>query len=560
MAKRKDNMNKYQEGSDLSDNDGSYINDNSNSLTVNELKSRLVHMNVEIDFIARPKKYYLEKYNEAINDPYRREIIKKYFEEDKNKSSRREKKSNDLTKNKRKRSEEENMQNFEDNMTSVEDNINYIKDCSNIKNMTINLNPVPQTPENNYKLNIDNNISGYIFTPPRQSSEKKIIAHNVKTHSINLKSTTKTDTIYNQGPENAVFVSIDIPSQVYSEQNNIPDIKPINTKNHFSNREVPLNSSMSAVSNDREAPIEAPKPYVRVNSAVNLNNSSSPFYKDNNPQLKRVNSGQMYGTKMDILMERSDRHRSPSPNNGLNIHRQVSHSQKSFKSPNQNQVFLDEIKIATSPRASSQSLNNRMLVINSINSTQLPDQSSQRIGNSSPFISNEPKKLRVSLHFSSVNDKIQMLLLGFGSAVLLGSIYYLIKNIHYDVNPIQNLITNNPASTKTLIVISVVAFGVIAFLIRENWQAKQRTYKIIAENSVQEIKDHLINKHESSEVFENEFTDNYCLHNKESIGNYRNNILPYIRSMIQTDDLLEEAYVMRDGSQRCVWRLKSTQM
>jgi hypothetical protein len=94
----------------------------------------------------------------------------------------------------------------------------------------------------------------------------------------------------------------------------------------------------------------------------------------------------------------------------------------------------------------------------------------------------------------------------------------------------------------------------------KNWQAKQRTYKIIAENSVQEIKDHLINKHESSEVFENEFTDNYCLHNKESIGNYRNNILPYIRSMIQTDDLLEEAYVMRDGSQRCVWRLKSTQM
>lgn len=559
MAKRKDNMNKYQESSDLSDNDGSYINDNCNSLTVNELKSRLVKMNVDIDSIPRPKKYYLEKYNEAINDPYKREIIKKNFEEDKNKSSRREKKSNDFTKNKRKRSEEENMQNFEDNMTSVVDNINYVKESSNIKNMTINLNPVPQTPENNYKLNINNN-SGYISTPPRQSSEKKIIAYNVKTHSINLKSTQKTDTLYNQGPQNAVFVSIDIPIQGYSEENNKPDFKPINSKNHFSNRQVPLNSSMSTVSNYREVPIEAPKPYVRVNSAVNLNNSSSPFYKDNNPQIKRVNSGQIYGTKMDLSFERSDLHHSPSPNYGSNIHRQVSNTQKSFKSPNQNQVFLNEIKVATSPRASSQSLNNRMLVINSINSTQLPDQSGQGIGNSSPFISNDPKNLMVSLHFSSVNEKIQMFLIGFGSAILLGSVYYLIKNINYDVNPIQNLITNNPASTKTLIVISVVALGVIAFLIRENWLAKQRTHKIIAENSVQEIKDHLINKDESAEVFENEFTDNYCLHNKESVRNYRNNILPYIRSMIQTDDVLEEAYVMREGSQRCVWRLKSSQI
>jgi hypothetical protein len=563
MVKMKINMNITQEHSDYSDNEDSYISDKNASLTINELKSRLNQMNVELDLSPHPKKFFLEKYNQAINDPAKRELIKKYLEEDKNKNSKHQKKSGDFTKNKRKRSEEGKSQNLEDNMTSIVDNINDIKENPSIKTMKLNLTPASQSPEGNKYKFTKSISSGCVFTPPRQSSEKKLITSNVKTHLVILSSGKKNDVLLNSEPQNEVRLNVEMPCQGSGSQNNVIISNNAPSSGPNLKIEMPATSPRGGVNIDYEAPVEPPKPIVRRNSAINVINSSSCINKDINLQIKRFKSGEINQVDMPILIQRSDsRPRSPSPINSSNIQRQVSQSQKSFKSPSQSQVFLNEIQIATTPRRSSQNLNNRTLIVNSINSTQLPNQSGQQIIINRPIDRhNLLNKSSISMDTFSVNEKVKIFILGFGSAVFLKSIYLLLQNIPNDYNPILNLIRNNSDLKKqTVGLLFLAALGVIAFLIHKNNQTHQRANKIIAENSVQEIRDHLLNRDRDNEIYEVDFTENYCRHNRESVEKFRNNILPHIKSMIKMDEILEEAYVIRENTQRCVWRLKNSQL
>jgi len=60
----------------------------------------------------------------------------------------------------------------------------------------------------------------------------------------------------------------------------------------------------------------------------------------------------------------------------------------------------------------------------------------------------------------------------------------------------------------------------------------------------------------NSEYHEEIFVREYCEQNHNNEKEFRKNILPYIKSFIKDDDILEETNIYVDGALRTFWKLK----
>jgi hypothetical protein len=104
MIIEKENDDSVQEIEYQSDNALSDLEAHSSTLTVNQLKSRLNAMNVQLDMHNHSKSYYVQLYTHAINDPAKRELIKDILIKDREEGHRKkEKKDKSFIKQKRNR-------------------------------------------------------------------------------------------------------------------------------------------------------------------------------------------------------------------------------------------------------------------------------------------------------------------------------------------------------------------------------------------------------------------------------------------------------------------------
>ena len=580
--------------------------DKSTHLTVAQLKSRLNEMNVKLDTQLHPKIFYLSLYNEAINDPEKRILLKKRIDEERGVRTRHKNKNMDFVKIKRKRSEEkpevENNNKNENSkffISSIKMNNNLYATESPFKNLSqIGNSRGESTP-------ISNSCNSNIFASPKISSERRIISSNVKVHSLivttpkqfqqeeikkanageslergtllNGSDYTNKEIILGEDVKGRIVVTDKLSNEMdvdVNEKGTETSNKEVDTimTNEMSNNEmdVEVNGNFNNINNNDNNNLPQMNKYVNkditnedtiikkleLTERNSKNNSSNSLI--NIQGLKRVNSSNTSIPRLELpkLLHNSDfrRHQSAS---SLSCHSQpLGRPATPFRHPN-NQVFINEYEKASgSVKSSSKSLGlgRTAHIVNSINRTNIQDNNeiNLEVNNSkSNCSSSSPTLFKDALRFFLMGVSVGAI----GSCLITFLTKEDLKNISLpDLPSFGSLFENMDYKTCVALSVASIFVFIIAYLVKKNNEAVEREYKLIAENSFEEIKKFLAEKNISLPA--ETFIEQFCETNKFEVEDFKNKVLPFIKDKINHDDVIEETHRNIDGNAKVVWKLQ----
>jgi hypothetical protein len=161
-------------------------------LTIDQLKFRLVAMNVELDMQRHTKNFYLDLYTEALKDDQKRELIKGIMEKDQKLPHRKNKKPkacDNFMKNKRKRTEEE------DTTKEEENNLNLINRIEENQRHSIYVKSQDINEIHVYDEDKDINKIETI-TPEKVFTYKKIKIFSISPSNLSTPAIKETPNIY----------------------------------------------------------------------------------------------------------------------------------------------------------------------------------------------------------------------------------------------------------------------------------------------------------------------------------------------------------------------------
>jgi hypothetical protein len=464
----------------------------------------------------------------AINDPSKRDLIKKQLEEERGTRTREKKRNGKLTRNKRKRSEEKKEVHAGNNFTYLEENINDINDTYSqldVRTINVNMTPSPSKRQSGECTTTMINPNNLLVVTPKKSSSKKLITSSVKVHSVKL-ATPQMEPNFER--EREVKLTINVRGKS-------PPMFP------HSYEVYPLTN----------IEIEPPKAFSRGDSKTVSTNSAFQV-QVNKPRVHKSN--EMPRVEIGNLNKKTDS--SMSPNISIELSQPLRKSQ-SFRTPvSSNQIFNAEFVRATTPsrRTSIDNLG-RSLVTESINSTKL-----EEINIGAP---------RRSTTFSllenfSVKDKAMNFTLGFGIASFGAALFFLFKNhvslnLNFNLHDLIGQYELPPIEKNNLLLIFVFSITIVfvSYLIYQNKQALRMKHRIIAENCVQEIKQFLADERDT-QLVEEQFIGEYSRTNGQRVQDFTSDVLPHIREMILADNVIEEAHVFVDGNAKKIWKLRNT--
>jgi hypothetical protein len=510
---------------DSSYNEDSCNTDHSANLTIDQLKSRLVAMDVELNCQRQPKNFYVKLYKKAINDPSKRDLIKKQLEEERGTRTREKKRNGKLTRNKRKRSEEKKEADAGNNLTYLEENINDINDTYSqldVRTIRVNMTPSPSKRQSGECTTTMINPNNSLVMTPKQSSSKKLITSSVKVHSVKL-GTPQTE----PNIEREVKLTINVRG-----------------------KSPPMSSHSFEVYPLTNIEIEPPKASSRGSKTVSTNSAFQ--VQVNKPRVHKSN--EMPRVEIGKLNKKTDS--GMSPNISIELSQPLRKSQ-SFRTPvSSNQIFNAEfLKASTPSRRTSIDNLGRSLVTESINSTKLEEINIGVPRRSTTFS---------LLENFSVKDKAMIFTLGFGIASFGAALFFLFKNnvslnLNFNLHDLIGQYELPPIEKNHLLLIFVFSITIVfvSYLIYQNKQALRMKHRIIAENCVQEIKQFLADERDI-QLVEEQFIGEYSRTNGQRVQDFTSDVLPHIREMILADNLIEEAHVFVDGNAKKIWKLRNT--
>lgn len=495
------------------------------NLKIDILKTRLNLMNVTLSSIKQNKNYYVDLYMQALSDPEKKDILVKHLDSNKDSSIRSRSKSRNkkFINSKRLRSKD-------DTNSHIESQNGEISPCKSKASK--------------------NNISN--LETPKHISETKLIASNVKTHSVKLSTAKKAKNGSNLSEmisEQNIPVAVNYQSRsnerIYSEN---PQSKIVRTQTPGGIKDIPLFAKEKGSSS---------------NSLLKVNHIS----RSNTSLIKQDIEGEVYGYR------------------------------HSFSQPaNKEANFFKNEFIQASNRSSSNSLVGvRTNISNSIQNTFIPCEAAEEPIQleESELIPKESKVLTwIKSHFDNLKPYLKTILAGTSLGGIAGYLGYKIyqnypreqiaslykkiieslpeiKLAFPDCKDIFNVLFMKKdligySDEADLVKISIPVLGLIiagaAYILKlkkNNLESEKRENIMIAENILEQIKQFLNDGKKELEV--DLFINEYCSTNEMKEGEFKEKVLPYISESVKVDELIEEAFKQFDENDevKAIWRLKS---
>lgn len=541
------------------------------NLTVDQLKSRLNSMNVELDLQRHPKNFYVEMYNEAINDPSKRELIKYKLQEDKQyKVKKNTKNKENLLNNKRHRTEEleksETVVNLKEEKKDEEELEPILKTKTKhepvkITVRTVKFDNVMSPQKNSYACKSKEDLPQLLCTPS-QNSEKKTITSNIKQYSIKLPAPKFDETeskMMSCAPSNDVncFDPVENTPQSSNVSESMaqpfPDLPP-QSKNNF-NRLTNLNPNPSlnfdpvtdknsqpeqnlhqdSQTIDRLTKLDSKRSIPELNAVRNeKSHINSPAH---HPKYRHCKSNNISNFNFNLF--------NNADHNVANKNHSRNHSNKSqpviyacnaFRFA-QNSIFKNEFIQAThSIRSSTNSLNRVNLLPKAANKHSLNYR--QKSGGEGSI---EWGKQIKNLFF--------IIAMGVAGVALWKLLEQKLKNVNFADFPFLN------KNTLLIIGFGCLASLLLAYLIHLNRIEKEKANRLIADNCVEEIKA-LLNERQDYILQQDNFINEYCLTNNRQVEDFSLNVFPFIREIVAHDVDIAETHMNINGNAKAVWKLK----
>jgi len=474
-----------------------------NHLTVDQLKSRLLAMDVGLDMHKHNKIYYWDLYTNALKDDHKRELIKDILDKDHKLPHSRAKKTKaceNFMKNKRKRTEEENTTKEEENNLNL---INRIqenpKQAENMKSQDINEIHVYEEEKDINKIES--------ITPEKVFSYKKIKFFSISPSNLSTPAIKETSKIYR-----------DMNSPKFYQQLNSQNLDQFNQLNKFNPLIRTLDADFSKES--REHSKETPfRIKIQKFDDFRDNFTFNRILKDNElDQPFREGSFRLVNEEEEM-----------PENSGMAQHPDLTQEDINLKQQECENFFLETSTIPCP-------------------SLEIKEESSSNLKEN--FV-----KYGKYLGFLSI-----------GAAAVLG-LNYLIEESIKTTRIIEIPIKYCFDQSVNILIIGVIAVGVvflIAYLIKASREAVKRNEEITAENIVNGVKENLLKKIESGEgnlaIDQEEFTQEFCKTNNYKLSYFLTNIMPLVKDLIKNDEeitnCLEENSFYDDGKLRTIWQIR----
>jgi len=540
------------------------------NLSINQLKSRLNSMNVELDTKRHPKNYYLNMYNQAVNDL---ELSKKNQSLINNNPKIIKTIGNKIRENfmkiKRKRLDRGARDKYENRETRflVTHDISNIRSAdkssffgsdtkSKFKSITISKISFP------ILMDCDENIK----LEPCEGKEN-FDDYEIRIDDCNLERSVKTETNNLAIDELAINDEVEhIAPDNYDSNSKIDKhrIKLISFKKTSLNPLATVdeeyketNVQMTPRENESHRSHREDTGAAVRSIAIHY----TPVIGDCSQNNKLISDTQDAEKEFQVFLEHQQQQQIKVKNENFSSKR----SHKSHEIPNENSFRAPQssnslVRVIPAKSFSSRSLR-RIQINESIIKTNL--------NNFFEFPSeNKAIKENENILFDA-NDITHEFILKFRNYIiifLLGSalaaVLYISFTTSFELLSSYSEIFKSSEHMELLAIPILILAGAayVVYLKKRSKEITEKENKLIADNCFAGIKLNLLNKREcgveNPEIDTKDFIQEYCDSNKRETSLFTEEILPHITEHFNLDDSVEESSVYLDGVLKSVWRIK----
>jgi len=559
--------------------------DQEKTLSINELKSRLIAMKIELDTKKHPKSYYVSMYKNAINELNRRrnnqallsdsnkkvKTINNKIVENFMKIKRKRLDRGAFDKNEKyeiiqnnansqylsyfKSSEKSNRKSVENASLFNSENSSKVKSIKVSKITFPSLNDIEDNSKDKSNAdlpNIENLNRFHHLEEIHEVLEAEHIAQN--DNFANNFAPSQYDTAQNVNDNlintisNDYYTATNPLATKYDEKLEIS--KPLtpreNVSKWSSRKEIGM-ESIPNISNDYEHTEQPSAVNMQLYNNYDEERKLQNYFEQQLLQQQQIdlkkNLGSRYSSKSQILMSQ-DNFKAPRSSNSMIVVKQLpakSHSSNSLR-----RLQIKESIINTSIRSGSNKMQPSV-------SVKAPE---NNINNLDILKDSRSTSFEIILKLGKY-----VIIFVLGTAIAY-AFYYAYNNSYDSILEFYNSFT--PSNQVGSIVTLVGGVGILLFLsylIKRNREIVEKEKKFIADNCFNGIKENLVSKRESGvplpEIDADEFIQEFCNSNNGKPAYFMEEIMPYIRENCKDDDTVEELNTYVDGVIKTFWKLKS---
>lgn len=572
------------------------------NLSINQLKSRLVSMNVELDMKKHTKSYYIDLYKKVNNElSLNRAAQEIVIDQNKNLRTRGNKIRENFMKIKRKRLDKGTAEKYEkseynhgiqhnrfiithesSNLKSVDRSGSFLDSDTKSKFKSIKISKISfpalnndqtimeEDPIEEMKVDRENlfeinelNENEYDNVRPIEENPRvdningydDINIHNDKTsNNINNKQASKDYEALRKLSDNVMklisYNNCGINPLATKNEDNIASKKPMTPKENVTwSSGKDFTKGLDSYLNNDDIIRDSENYYKIVSNSNNYNeNNFQNFLEQQQHEQKHISLkkglSSKYSNKSQVFLAQnnSNNFKAPRSSNSMILVKQIPATSNSSKSLRRLQIKESIIRTKLKNDLNEQNLANTRHSIDIDNQNIIAE------------VENVSYEILVKLgHYA--------LIFIMGSALAAGFYFTYIQGIQC-VNEYREL-SNNLSNVGGIISI-IGALGLIiliSYLIKKNREIFKKENKLVADNCFNGIKNNLLSKREnglqSPEIDANEFIEVYCNSNNVNAEYLKQNIMPLIMAQCRLDDSVEESNIYLDGVIRTLWRLKS---
>ena len=540
------------------------------NLSINQLKSRLNTMNIELDTKKHPKSYYVNMYNQAVNDlELTKKNEKKINNNQKNIRTIGNKIRENFMKIKRKRLD----RGARDKYENKETRFLVMHDISNIRSAdkssffgSDTKSKFKSITTSKITFPILNDCDENIEVQPCEDKEK-YDETEIRKDDCNSEKSVKPET------NNLAIDELGMNEEInYIECDNcdsnpkLEGIKIISIKNTRLN---PLETVYEELNetNVQKTPRESEshRSYRKDTGVIvrSISLRNTPVNEDYSQSNKLIGDKPDEEKNFQIFLE----HQQKEQIQIEKLSTKRSHKsqeltkQNSLRAPRySNSLILDKQIFIPAKSNSTRSLR-RIQIRDSIINTNLSSYFE--------FTSIADNKTNNENILIDTNDITHEFIIKFRNYIiifLLGSalaaVLYISFTSSYELVSNYSKIFSNSEQLELLAIPILVLAGTayVFYLKKRSKEISEKENKLIADNCFAGIKENLLNKKssgvENPEIDTEYFIQEYCDSNKCEPSLFTEEILPHIREHCVLDDTVEESSVYLDGVLKSVWRIK----